>query len=192
MILVIDNYDSFTFNLVQYIEEQGAQCEVKRNNDFTIEEVIPTKYDGVVISPGPCTPNETGNVLPLLAKMPKAMPLLGVCLGHQCLVQSLGGNIVRTEPFHGKISEVTHNGHYIFDGLPSKFSVARYHSLVAEAQTIPSALEVIATHGDIIMGVAEKDRPRFGLQFHPESVGTIYGRDIIRNFVQLCGGKTPF
>ena len=192
MILVVDNYDSFTFNLVHYLMELGAEVRVERNDALTAAEVVRSKPAGVLISPGPCTPNEAGISLDLVAACADAgMPLLGVCLGHQAIGQHFGGKVVRGGLMHGKTSPVTHDGTGVFAGLPSPFVATRYHSLVVE--DIPDVLAVNATSetpgldGTAVMGFRHRDLPIHGVQFHPESIATEHGHALLANFLRVCG-----
>jgi anthranilate synthase/aminodeoxychorismate synthase-like glutamine amidotransferase len=182
-VLCIDNYDSFTYNLVQYLGELGAEIEVVRNDHATVEELLLRGYDRVVVSPGPCTPDEAGISLEAVKRFPMArIPTLGVCLGHQALVQAWGGRVVRHEPVHGKTSMVEHDGRTIFKGLDSPLQVGRYHSLVADAE-LPEMFERSAFGGDVVMGVRHRELPAEGVQFHPESVLTRQGHELLHNFL---------
>ena len=184
-VLVVDNYDSFTYNLVQCLGEIGAVVEVVRNDVESVAESVARKPDRVVISPGPCTPAEAGVSVELVRAFGEAgTPLLGVCLGHQAIVEAFGGQVVRGEPIHGKECEVVHDGKAIYSGLPSPMVVGRYHSLVAEPSSIPEELEVTSTFGDVVMGVRHRTFPVEGVQFHPESVLTPQGPHLIRNFLE--------
>ncbi|MBS0313027.1 MAG: aminodeoxychorismate/anthranilate synthase component II [Proteobacteria bacterium] len=187
MILIIDNYDSFTWNLAQYFGELGAEVEVVRNDAIDLAGVAARKPQRIVVSPGPCTPNEAGISVPLIREFAGRVPLLGVCLGHQSIGVAFGGNVVRAaRVMHGKTSLVTHNRQDCFAGVPSPFTVARYHSLVIERATLPDALSVTAESDDgEIMAVRHKHWPVFGLQFHPESIITEHGHDLLRNFLHL-------
>jgi anthranilate synthase component 2 len=191
MILVIDNYDSFTYNLVQYLGELGAEPVVYRNDAITLEEVDQLGPDGIVISPGPGTPREAGISVPLIRHAFERIPLLGVCLGHQALGEAFGGVIVRADRLmHGKTSPVEHTGKGIFRNVPSPIVAMRYHSLVIDPATVPAQLEVTAWSADRprgaeIMGLQYEGRPAFGVQFHPESIGTEVGKVLIRNFLEL-------
>ncbi|ANY20709.1 Anthranilate synthase component 2 [Tsuneonella dongtanensis] len=187
MILVVDNYDSFTFNLVHYLMELGAEVRVERNDALTAAEAIRTNAAGFLISPGPCTPNEAGISLDLVAACADAgKPLMGVCLGHQSIGQHFGGRVVRGGLMHGKTSPVTHDGSGVFEGLPSPFTATRYHSLVVE--DIPDALVVNATADDAhVMGFRHRELPIHGVQFHPESIATEHGHALLANFLRLCG-----
>ncbi len=189
MILLIDNYDSFTFNLVHFLGDLGAVCEVVRNDQITVAEAMARAPEAIVLSPGPCTPTEAGICLDLIAAAAGHVPLLGVCLGHQAIGQAFGGTVVRApSPMHGKISPVTHANTDIFEGLPSPFDATRYHSLVVERQTFPDVLEATAHTGDIVMGLRHRTLPIFGVQFHPESIASQHGHDILRNFLAIARG----
>jgi len=194
MILVIDNYDSFTFNLVHYVMELGAEVVVKRNDAITVEEALAMNPQGVLISPGPCTPNEAGISLALVAACAeKGIPLLGVCLGHQSIGQHFGGKVVRGGLMHGKTSPLEHDGTGLFKGLPSPYTATRYHSLIVE--DIPDCLVVNATSetpgidGAAVMGFHHKTLPIHGVQFHPESIATEHGHALLANFLEICGIK---
>ncbi|MBZ0253421.1 MAG: aminodeoxychorismate/anthranilate synthase component II [Candidatus Methylomirabilis sp.] len=186
MVCVIDNYDSFTYNLVQYLGELGAELAVYRNDAITVEEVAALAPDGIVISPGPCTPNEAGVSVPLIRKLMGEVPILGVCLGHQSIGAALGGNIVRAKRImHGKTSKITHDERGVFKGLPNPFEATRYHSLVIERATCPKELIVTAESEDgEIMGVRHRELALEGVQFHPESILTAAGKDLLRNFLE--------
>ncbi len=188
MIVVIDNYDSFTYNLVQYLGEMVADVRVFRNDQTTHEAVVGLKPDAVVISPGPCTPNEAGISTPLIAALAGKVPVLGVCLGHQCIGAAFGGRIIRgREPVHGKTSEIRHDGRTIYEGVESPLVGTRYHSLIVERETLPKVLEVSAELADgTIMGLRHKELPIEGVQFHPESVLTSSGKDVLRNFLRIA------
>jgi anthranilate synthase/aminodeoxychorismate synthase-like glutamine amidotransferase len=182
-VLVIDNYDSFTYNLVQYLGELSAEIEVVRNDHATVEDLLIRGYDRVIVSPGPCTPNEAGISLEAVRRFPLAkIPTLGVCLGHQALVQAWGGKVVRHEPVHGKTTMIEHDGRTIFSGLRDPLEVGRYHSLVADP-ALPEPLERSAFGGDVVMAVRHRELPAEGVQFHPESVLTEQGRELLRNFL---------
>ena len=189
MLVLIDNYDSFTYNLVHYIGELGAECFVVRNDKITSEEVLEKKPQAIVLSPGPCTPNESGVCLDLIKAVDGSIPILGVCLGHQAIGQSYGGNIIRAdEPMHGKLSTITHTNTGVFKGLEKSFEVTRYHSLIIERATLPECLETTAeTEDGIIMGVQHKDAPVHGVQFHPESIASENGHRILANFLTIAG-----
>lgn len=188
MLLVIDNYDSFTYNLVQFLGELGAEPVVRRNDQITVDEIASGGYRGLVISPGPGEPKDAGISLAAIRELGGRMPILGVCLGHQAIGEAFGGVIVRApRPIHGKASRVRHDGRGIFAGIPDQLEVARYHSLVIQPETFPNVLEVTAKTDDgIIMGVRHRSLPIEGVQFHPESVLTSCGMQILSNFLQLC------
>lgn len=191
MILVVDNYDSFTYNLVHYLAELGAETKVVRNDDLTAAEAWALKPEAVLLSPGPCTPNEAGVCLALLDTAPLDMPIFGVCLGHQAMGQAFGGDVIRAKALmHGKTSPILHEGKSVFGGLPSPFTATRYHSLAVKRETLPDVLEVTAWTADgEIMGLAHKTRPIHGVQFHPESIATEHGHDLLANFLDLAGVK---
>ncbi|MDD8018336.1 MAG: aminodeoxychorismate/anthranilate synthase component II [Bacteroidota bacterium] len=186
MILIIDNYDSFTYNLVQYLGEMNVELNVVRNDKITIDEIRKLKPAAIVISPGPCTPKEAGISVPLIKEFFNKIPILGVCLGHQSIGEAFGGDVVKAPSVvHGKTSEVLHEGKGIFNSIPNKFLATRYHSLVIEPKTLPSVLEVTAKTSDgVIMGVQHKQYPIFGVQFHPESIATQHGKVLLRNFAE--------
>ena len=189
MILMIDNYDSFTYNLVQYLGELGAEVVTVRNDAVTVDEIRRMKPEGIVISPGPCTPNEAGISVAVVQSMGKMTPILGVCLGHQCIGQAFGGKVVRASRImHGKTSMIYHRSQGVFAGLPQPFEATRYHSLVVENASIPESLSVMAWadyEGDHeIMGLKHRTYPIEGVQFHPESILTRCGHDLLRNFLQ--------
>jgi len=187
-VLVLDNYDSFTYNLVQYLGELGADVEVVRNDHATVDELLIRGYHAVVVSPGPCTPDDSGISLEAVRAFPEGgIPTLGVCLGHQALAQAFGGQVVRHEPVHGKICEIEHDGTTIFEGLPSPLTVGRYHSLVVEEATLPDELEVSARGGGVIQAIRHRTLPAEGIQFHPESVLTPDGMAMLRSF--LAAGR---
>jgi anthranilate synthase component 2 len=188
MLLVIDNYDSFTYNLVQFLGELGAEPVVCRNDQVTVEQIAAGGYSGLVISPGPGEPKGAGVTLAAIRQLAGRLPILGVCLGHQAIGEAFGGRIVRApRPIHGKASVVKHDGRGIFAGVPQDLEVARYHSLVIEPESCPAELEVTASTADgIIMGVRHRVHPIEGVQFHPESVLTSNGMQILSNFVKLC------
>lgn len=187
MILMIDNYDSFTYNLVQYLGELGAQIEVRRNDQTTLEEIERMSPERIVISPGPKTPNEAGLCLELIKKFAGRLPILGVCLGHQAIGQAFGGKVVRApQIMHGKTSDIHHDGKTIFAGLPNPFPATRYHSLIVERASLPACLEISATSSDgLIMGLRNKEMKIEGVQFHPESVLTAVGKQLLANFLKL-------
>ncbi|OJU53713.1 MAG: aminodeoxychorismate/anthranilate synthase component II [Brevundimonas sp. 67-6] len=191
MILVVDNYDSFTYNLVHYLAELGAQTHVVRNDDLTVEEAWALKPEAVLLSPGPCAPDQAGICLSLIETAAEAMPILGVCLGHQSIGQAFGGEVVRAKTLmHGKTSPILHEGRGVFGGLPSPFTATRYHSLAVRRETLPDALEVTAwTEDGEIMGLSHRTRPIHGVQFHPESIATQHGHAMIANFLDLAGVK---
>jgi anthranilate synthase/aminodeoxychorismate synthase-like glutamine amidotransferase len=183
-VLVVDNYDSFTYNLVQYLGELEAEVEVVRNDHATVEDLLLRGYDRVIVSPGPCTPDEAGISLEAVRRFPQAgVPTLGVCLGHQALVQAWGGKVIQHQPVHGKTTKVQHDGRTIFRGLREPLEVGRYHSLVADP-ALPAVLEQSAFGGDVVMAVRHVDLPAEGVQFHPESVLTEQGRELLHNFLQ--------
>ncbi|MEW6105094.1 MAG: aminodeoxychorismate/anthranilate synthase component II [Bacillota bacterium] len=186
MTLVVDNYDSFTYNLVQYLGELGSNVAVFRNDAITVDAILKLSPERIVISPGPCTPNEAGICLELVERLGSSIPILGVCLGHQVIGQAYGGEIVRAKTLmHGKVSMIAHNGHGIFKGLKNPFAAARYHSLVINPGKIPACLQVTATSEDgEIMGIKHRELPVWGIQFHPESILTKEGKRIIRNFLE--------
>jgi anthranilate synthase/aminodeoxychorismate synthase-like glutamine amidotransferase len=189
-VLVVDNYDSFTYNLVQYLGELGAEIEVVRNDHASVDELLLRGYDRVIVSPGPCTPDESGISLDVLRRFPVAgIPVLGVCLGHQALGQAYGGKVIRHRPVHGKTEPVEHDGRTVFAGLPSPLTVGRYHSLVVDEQ-LPDVLEVSARGGGVIMALRHKTLPAEGIQFHPESVLTEHGHELLRNFLFGAGAGT--
>jgi len=189
MLILIDNYDSFTYNLVHFLGELGAECEVIRNDKATAEAVLAKKPSAIVLSPGPCTPNEAGICLDLIAAAAGKVPLLGVCLGHQSIGQAYGGKVIRApEPLHGKLSTIRHKDKGVFKGLPSSFDVTRYHSLVVERDSLPKELEITAETDDgIIMGLQHKTHPVHGVQFHPESIASEHGHALLANFLELAG-----
>ncbi|OEH84374.1 anthranilate/aminodeoxychorismate synthase component II [Desulfuribacillus stibiiarsenatis] len=185
MILMIDNYDSFTYNIVQYLGELGEEIQVFRNDQITIEEIAEKTPQAIVISPGPCTPNEAGISLDVIQHFKGAIPILGICLGHQSIGQAFGGDVVRAERImHGKTSEVVHDGKTIFQDIPSPLVVTRYHSLLVKKETMPECLEISAeTAEQEVMGLRHREFMIEGLQFHPESIKTDYGKKLIANFV---------
>ena len=187
-VTLIDNYDSFTFNLVHYIGELGADVKVWRNDEISVEEALDEEPDALVLSPGPCTPNEAGICLDLVRAAGATKPILGVCLGHQAIGQVFGGRVVRAPvPMHGKISRVSHNARGLFRGVNGPFHATRYHSLVIDRATAPEDLEITAEADDgLIMAVSHRDRPVHGVQFHPESIASEHGRTILKNFLDLA------
>jgi para-aminobenzoate synthetase component 2 len=191
MLLMIDNYDSFTYNLVQYLGELGEDIRVFRNNKITIQEIEKLKPDRVVISPGPCTPNEAGISVQVIKHFSGRLPILGVCLGHQAIGAAFGGDIIRASRLmHGKTSLIHHDGKTVFDGLPNPFEATRYHSLLIRKETLPDCLEITAwTDSDEIMGVRHKEFVVEGVQFHPESILTKVGKDLLRNFLKLRSAR---
>ncbi|WP_293906914.1 aminodeoxychorismate/anthranilate synthase component II [Phenylobacterium sp.] len=191
MILVIDNYDSFTYNLVHYLNELGAETVVHRNDAITVEDALGLRPEAVLLSPGPCTPNEAGICLGLVSRAPESLPILGVCLGHQAIGQAFGGAIVRARALmHGKTSQIHHTDTGVFAGLKNPFTGTRYHSLSVEAGDLPQVLEVNARTDDgEIMGFRHRTRPIHGVQFHPESIATECGHQLLGNFLDLAGVK---
>ncbi|HEY8570847.1 aminodeoxychorismate/anthranilate synthase component II [Phenylobacterium sp.] len=189
MILVIDNYDSFTYNLVHYLNELGAETHVRRNDQISVAEALGLKPDGVLLSPGPCTPNEAGICLDLLSQADPALPIFGVCLGHQAIGQAFGGEVIRAKAvMHGKTSQIHHNGKGVFKDLKNPFTATRYHSLSVRKEDLPPDLEVTAwTEDGEIMGVQHKSRPVHGVQFHPESIATECGHELLGNFLDIAG-----
>ena len=185
-VLLLDNYDSFTYNLYQYLGELGAEVAVVRNDQIGVDAALAQKPDRIVISPGPGNPDQAGISLELIARVPETVPLLGVCLGHQALGQAFGGKVVRAPSLmHGKTSEVHHDGRALFSGLPLPFTATRYHSLVVARETVPDCLLVSAwTDDGVVMGLRHKTRPLEGVQFHPESILTTAGKDLLRNFLR--------
>ncbi len=187
MLLVLDNYDSFTYNLVQYFGELGIAPEVRRNDKVTVAEIESMKPERICISPGPCTPNEAGISNDVIRHFGPRLPILGVCLGHQCVGQVFGGEVVRAERLmHGKTSPILHNGEGVFAGLPSPFEATRYHSLLVKRETFPECLEITAeTAEGEVMGLRHRAMPIHGVQFHPESILTLEGKKILQNFLNL-------
>lgn len=191
MYILIDNYDSFTYNLYHYLTDLGAEVTVHRNDEISVAEVIERKPLGIIISPGPCTPNEAGICLDLVQEAKTHIPILGVCLGHQSIAQAFGGRVVRA-PYvmHGKTSEIHHAGESVFKALPSPFLATRYHSLIVEASTLPDCFTVTAKTADgIIMGIRHNIHELHGVQFHPESIASEQGHSLIKNFLELCEAK---
>ena len=192
MILLIDNYDSFTFNLYHFLGDLGVEVEVRRNDALTSQEALALRPEAIVLSPGPCTPKEAGICLPLIGAAAAArVPLLGVCLGHQAIGQAFGGTVIRApSPVHGKVWEVHHRGTDLFAGLPSPFQATRYHSLVVRREDLPAELEVTAwTEDGLIMGLAHRSLPIRGVQFHPESIASQHGHELLRNFLMLAKAR---
>ncbi|MGH2506456.1 MAG: anthranilate synthase component II [Ktedonobacteraceae bacterium] len=187
MLLLIDNYDSFTYNLYQYLAELGAQIEVRRNDQVTLAEIEALQPERIVVSPGPCTPNEAGLSCQIIEHFGPRIPLLGVCLGHQAIGQVYGGHVIRApEPMHGKTSLMHHDNQGVFQGLPEPFEANRYHSLIVERETCPAMLEITAETADgLIMGLRHRTYPVQGVQFHPESIMTLVGKDLLRNFLTV-------
>ena len=192
MLVLIDNYDSFTYNLVHYLGELGASCRVFRNDKVSVAEVLKLKPKGIVLSPGPCTPNEAGICLELIAQAGPSIPVLGVCLGHQAIGQAYGGKVVRAPVLmHGKLSKIVNKGQGVFKGLPKRFEVTRYHSLIVERVSLPDSLtvtaETAALEGGLIMGLQHRTHPVHGVQFHPESIASEHGHALLANFLQIAG-----
>jgi anthranilate synthase component 2 len=187
-VLLIDNYDSFTYNLVHYVEELGAQTQVVRNDVLSVDEALAQAVDALILSPGPCTPNEAGICLELIARAPSTLPLLGVCLGHQAIGQAYGGQVVRAQTImHGKTSVISHNGTGLFTDLPAHFEVTRYHSLSVRRDTLPDVLRVDAwTQDQEIMAMSHVEKPVYGVQFHPESIASEHGHALIQRFLTLA------
>jgi anthranilate synthase component II len=187
-VTLIDNYDSFTFNLVHYLGELGAEVTVHRNDKVSIADVLAAGPDAIVLSPGPCTPHEAGICLDLISAASETIPMFGVCLGHQAMGASFGGDVVRAPlPVHGKISEIQHRAEKIFRGINGPFRATRYHSLVVKRDTLPADLEVTAETEGLIMALSHKERPTHGVQFHPESISSEHGHRILSNFLDLAG-----
>jgi anthranilate synthase component 2 len=188
MILVIDNYDSFTWNLVHYLGGLGAEVEVRRNDTLTVDEALALRPEAIVISPGPCTPTEAGICCDLIARAAEEIPVFGVCLGHQAIGQVFGGDVVRAPlPMHGKLSDVRHQGETVFRGINGPFKATRYHSLIVKRDTLPAGLKVTAETDDgLIMGLSHRELPVHGVQFHPESIASEHGHTILKNFLDLA------
>ena len=188
MLLVVDNYDSFVFNLVHYVEQLGARTKVIRNDDLTVEEALALKPQAVMLSPGPCTPAEAGICVDLIKTAPADLPILGVCLGHQAMGAAFGGRVISAKEIrHGKMSPIAHDGTGIFEGVHDPFEAGRYHSLVVERDDLPSELMLTAWSDDgLVMATQHRELPRFGVQFHPESILTLEGPKIVRNFLALA------
>jgi anthranilate synthase component II len=194
MILLIDNYDSFTFNLVHFLGDVGARCEVWRNDKITVADALARQPEAIVLSPGPCTPNEAGICLDLITAAAGSIPVLGVCLGHQAIGQAFGGNVVRAPvPMHGKVSRIFHAGSDILEGLPSPFSATRYHSLIVDRGTLPEVMVPTAwTEDGLLMAMRHRSLPIFGVQFHPESIASQQGHELLANFLAIArGANTP-
>jgi len=191
MFLLIDNYDSFTYNLWHFLGQLGAEVKVVRNDKITVPEALALKPEGIIISPGPCDPDKAGICLDLIKACPIDMPIFGVCLGHQCIGQSFKAKIIKdTYPMHGKLSRIQHANIDIFADIPQNFLATRYHSLIINNVNLPDSLTVSAkTHDDIIMGISHKTRPIFGVQFHPESIASEYGYTLLANFLKIAGFK---
>jgi anthranilate synthase component 2 len=189
MFLLIDNYDSFTYNLWHFLGELGAEVVVHRNDKITVSEALAMTPQGIVLSPGPCDPDRAGICLELIEKAAGRVPLFGVCLGHQAIGQAFQGRVVRAPtPMHGKVSEIAHTGHRMFAGVPPRFIATRYHSLIVDRATLPAQIEITATTDDgLIMALAHKTDPIYGVQFHPESIASQYGHQILRNFLVSTG-----
>ena len=190
MLLLIDNYDSFTYNLVHYLGELGAEVTVYRNDAIGADEGLALNPQGIVLSPGPCDPDQAGICLELIEKNGGAIPLLGVCLGHQAIGQAFGGKVVRAPTLmHGKASDIHHDGNGLFKGLPTPFSATRYHSLIVERDSLPECLEVSAQTDDgVVMGIAHREFPVHGVQFHPESIASEQGHELLKNFLTIVNG----
>ncbi len=193
MLLLIDNYDSFTYNLVHYLGELGAEVEIYRNDALSADDALALNPRGIVLSPGPCDPDRAGICLELIEKNTGGIPLLGVCLGHQAIGQAFGGKVVRAPSLmHGKMSDIQHSGDGLFEGVPTPFSATRYHSLVVERQSLPDCLEVTAQTDDgVIMGLAHRKHPVHGVQFHPESIASEQGHELLKNFLQIVKSSRP-
>ena len=191
MIVLIDNYDSFAYNLVHYLGELGAEIVVRRNDVVTPEEVLAMRPDAIVLSPGPCDPDKAGICLDLVRGAAGKVPILGVCLGHQTIGQVFGGKVVRApEMMHGKVSQVYHHGDPLYDGISSPFAATRYHSLIVDRKTVPESLEITAeTEDGIVMGLRHRDMAIHGVQFHPESIASQYGHELLANFLTLAGHR---
>ena len=187
MLLLIDNYDSFTYNLVHFFGELGADVTVYRNDTISAEDGLAMKPDGIVLSPGPCDPSQAGICIELIKKNAGKIPLMGVCLGHQAIGQACGGKVVQADkPMHGKSSEIHHRATRLFNGLPTPFSATRYHSLVVERESLPDCLEVTAeTLDGVVMGISHREQPVHGVQFHPESVASEQGHELLKNFLDI-------
>jgi len=190
MLLLIDNYDSFTFNLYHFLGDVGARCEVWRNNKISVEDALARAPEAIVLSPGPCTPNEAGICLDLITAAAGTIPILGVCLGHQAIGQALGGHVVRAPvPMHGKVSRIFHAGTDILEDIPSPFAATRYHSLIVDRASLPSVLVPTAwTEDGLLMAMRHRSLPIFGVQFHPESIASQQGHELLANFLRLARG----
>ncbi|MGE4561944.1 MAG: aminodeoxychorismate/anthranilate synthase component II [Rhodospirillales bacterium] len=190
MFLLIDNYDSFTYNLRHYLGELGAEVEVRRNDALNTDQAIELGADGIVLSPGPCDPHKAGICLDLIEKAAGRLPILGVCLGHQCIGQAFGAKVVLApKPMHGKVSEIKHKGTALFDGIPTDFMATRYHSLTLDPDSLPDCLAVTAESDDgVIQGVSHQQLPVHGVQFHPESIASEHGHRLIQNFLEISSG----
>jgi anthranilate synthase component II len=188
MFLLIDNYDSFTYNLLHYLGEEGAEVMVRRNDVLSAEEALALKPRGIVISPGPCDPDRAGICLDLIAKAAGSVPIFGVCLGHQCIGQVFGGRVVRApQPMHGKVSSIRHGESGVFDGIPNPFKATRYHSLTVAREDLPECLEITAESDDgVIQGLSHRQMTVHGVQFHPESIASEHGHRLLRNFLQMA------
>ncbi len=193
MFLLIDNYDSFTYNLYHFLGELGARLAVKRNDAITVDEAMAMAPQGIILSPGPCTPNEAGICLDLIKAVAGKIPVLGVCLGHQAIGQAFGGKVVRAPvPMHGKLSRVTHRSTGVFLDLPREFTATRYHSLIVARDSVPDSLEITAESDDgLIMGLAHRKLPVHGVQFHPESIASEHGHKLLGNFLRIAGHNAP-
>ena len=190
MLLLIDNYDSFTYNLVHYLGELGAEVTIYRNDAISADESLALKPQGIVLSPGPCDPDQAGICLELIEKNGGTIPLMGVCLGHQAIGQVFGGKVVRAKTLmHGKTSDIHHEGHGLFEGLPTPFTATRYHSLTVERNSLPECLEVTAQTDDgVVMGLSLREYPVHGVQFHPESIASDQGHELLKNFLAIVNG----
>ena len=191
MFLLIDNYDSFTYNLVHYLGELGADVVVHRNDAMSSQQLLALAPEGIVISPGPCDPDKAGVCLDLIEQAAGGLPIFGVCLGHQCIGQVYGGKIGRApRPMHGKVSEISHRGTGIFQGIPTPFKATRYHSLTIEPESLPDCFDVTAESDDgVIQGISHKSLPVHGVQFHPESIASEHGHHLLKNFLEICHGR---
>jgi anthranilate synthase component 2 len=192
MLLLIDNYDSFTYNLVHYLGELGATTEVHRNDALSVDQAMALTPDAIVLSPGPCDPDKAGICVDLVRRAKDSIPILGVCLGHQSIGQAFGGRITRAaQPMHGKPSEIRHNGKGLFQGLENPFTAIRYHSLVVDPASLPEEIEVTAeTEDGVIMGLSHREYPVHGVQFHPESIDTNFGHELLKNFLDLMSQRS--